>query len=427
MENKKNWVQTVQEKLAWLLGRPYPTIPHLRGNIINGRLSFIREEDGILNTLYLAKPLIEGSFEQNVFFLVRKKKVLIIANPDDIYNIKVRYKELIKNKIESFDCLHDENQSILSEADESWKKKRNTYKQHLTIHKIQSSIFEIIKSYINYIFITHANHINIKELFDDFSIKINQRLLFSLAISPPNQISELSQYKDKLASTILMATSLFGIQESDSIAIAKLKEHFLEILKIFPELLEQNRSSLINAMGKINVKSNEEVRSEDILADFNLLILAGSETNSFALQATIYLLSIHPEVEKKLLQELRKEPFLSLETINQVKYLDRVIKEVFRLYPPAPFILPREINQTLVLTKEVTLEKGDIFFLSAFLTHRLPQIWDSPDDFNPDRFIENKVVKKGAYIPFGLGDRVCPGERLSMTIIKFFIACIYSH
>lgn len=55
----------------------------------------------------------------------------------------------------------------------------------------------------------------------------------------------------------------------------------------------------------------------------------------------------------------------------------------------------------------------------------MPEIWKSPEDFNPDRFLENKPTN-GAYIPFGLGDRVCPGERFAILIIKFFIACIYN-
>lgn len=179
-------------------------------------------------------------------------------------------------------------------------------------------------------------------------------------------------------------------------------------------------------MGKINAKSGKDVRPEDIQTDFNLLILAGAKTNSFALQATIYLLSTYPEVEKKLLQELREGHPLSILTINQLKYLDRVIKEVFRLYPPAPFILPRAVKKTLPLTKEITLQKGDIFLISPFLTHRSPDIWKSPEDFNPDRFTEKNPIN-GAYIPFGLGDRVCPGERFAISIIKFFIACIYSN
>lgn len=395
MKNKKNWIQTIHEKLSWIMGRPYPSIPHLRGNIINGRLSHIREEDGILNTLYLAKPLIEAHPSKMCSFWLGRKKVLIIANPEDIYNIKVRYKELISDEIESFDSLHDENQSILTEAGESWKEKRNAYKHHLSINKIQSSLFKIIRIYIDYINITNGVNINIKDFFDDFSIKLNQRLLLGLSISSPDQVSELSKYKEKLTTTMLMATSLFGIEEPDTKAISDLKEQFLEILEIFPELLDQSGSSLISAMGKINVKSNREARSEDVLADLNLLILAGTETNSFALQVTIYLLSIHPEVEEKLLQELREEHFLSIETINQLKYLDRVIKEVFRLYPPAPFILPREIKKTLALTREVTLEKGDIFLLSPFLTHRLSQIWESPEDFNPDRFLESRAPKRG--------------------------------
>lgn len=422
MKNKKNWTQIIEENLAWLMARPYPNIPHLRGSITSGRLSHIQAQDGILNTLLLAKPLIEAHPSKMCSFWLGRKKVLIITNPVDIYNIKVRHKNFISDEVESLDSLH-ENQSILTEAGSIWREKRNAYKHFLSINRIQSSLLKIINNYLNYL--KTNNNINIKDFFDNFSIKLNQNILLGLSISSPDKTSELSHYKEKLVESMLMATCLFGIEEPDKKNISDLKESFLEILEMYPDLLNQTSSSLINALGKINAKPHRDVRPEDILSDFNLLILAGTETNSFALQATIYLLSINPEIEKKLLQELRGGHPLSILTINQFKYLDKVIKEVFRLYPPAPFILPRELKETLALTNDITLEKGDIFCIFSFLTHRLPEIWKSPEDFNPDRFLENKPTN-GAYIPFGLGDRVCPGERFAISIIKFFIACIYN-
>lgn len=74
MKNKKNWTQIIEENLTWLMARPYPNIPHLRGSITSGRLSHIQAQDGILNTLLLAKPLIEAHPSKMCSFWLGRKK-----------------------------------------------------------------------------------------------------------------------------------------------------------------------------------------------------------------------------------------------------------------------------------------------------------------------------------------------------------------
>jgi cytochrome P450 len=423
-QEKKGWAQSIYDGILQLSGHPYPGIPHLKGNLFYGRLSHLQEENGILNTLIAAKPLVESHPSKMCSFWLGNKRVLLVTKPEDIYYFKVKHKELIAGKIKSIDSLHDANHSVVTEEGINWKKKREAYKHHLSSSQFGSGLEKLGVSYINYIQEHKYFEINLKQLFDDFSLKINANLLMGLPVTMPNEPFSLEDYKRKLASIMLTATTLFNVQEIKRESIDELEKNFKEIIEPF-FLLDQN--NLIGDIGKINATTKARATPKDVMADFNLLLLAGTETNSFALQTTICLLSTHPEIEKKLFQELGeklKGITLTLENICQLSYLDKVVKEVFRLYPPAPFILPREIQNTLCIN-EVTLKKGDTILLSPYLTHRLPDVWDNPEKFDPDRFTKEEKIPRGAYIPFGLGARGCPGERYSMLLIKFLIANIY--
>ncbi|WP_218814503.1 cytochrome P450 [Rickettsiella endosymbiont of Dermanyssus gallinae] len=423
-KERKGWLETIYENLLWLSGKPFPNIPHLRGNLFTGRLPHFQEEDAILHTLLAAKPLVENHSSKMCSFWLGNKRILIITKPEDIYNFKIKQKELISSKVESFDYLHGETHSILTEEGKIWRKKREAYSSHLNSNNTNSDVESIVRGYIAYIKANHKSEINLKKLFDAFSLKINANLLMGLPATSPNEAIGIEDYKRNLTETMLTATSLFGIQESGGKSAENLERHFQNIIKRFPLL---NSNNLINTIGKINVDSEEDVGPKDIMADFNLLLLAGTETNSFVLQTVLYLLATHPEIEKKLRKELSeklKDTIPSLSNISQLSYLDSIIKEVLRLYPPAPFILPRQVKETLHIGG-VTLEKGDTVFISPYLTHRLPDVWENPDKFDPERFGPEKEIPKGAYIPFGLGSRACPGQRYAAQLIKFFTASIY--
>eukprot|EP01102_Stenamoeba_stenopodia_P017991 TRINITY_DN6539_c0_g1_i1.p1 TRINITY_DN6539_c0_g1~~TRINITY_DN6539_c0_g1_i1.p1 ORF type:complete len:549 (+),score=134.74 TRINITY_DN6539_c0_g1_i1:160-1806(+) len=183
--------------------------------------------------------------------------------------------------------------------------------------------------------------------------------------------------------------------------------------------------------------SDEEIK--DQCATF---LLAGSDTTSNTLAYAVYLLAQHPDVEQKLVNEINKllgdkikSNSVSFDDLKQLPYLDAVLKETLRYFPPAA-IVARVCQSDIVLPKSgIFVPKGAEVFVPIWAVHRDPVFWHNPDEFNPDRFIEfAKTVRGGteggteitppAYIPFGIGPRACVGMKLAQMEAKLVLASI---
>ncbi|KAK7863029.1 hypothetical protein R5R35_010772 [Gryllus longicercus] len=107
-----------------------------------------------------------------------------------------------------------------------------------------------------------------------------------------------------------------------------------------------------------------------------------------------------------------------------MKYLDAVISEVLRLYPPAPSTDRICVKDTLLPAGEysnaITIPKGTIVQAPIVGLHTDPQYWKEPKKFDPDRFSdENKhKIKPFTYMPFGMGPRICIGQRFALIEVK---------
>lgn len=105
-----------------------------------------------------------------------------------------------------------------------------------------------------------------------------------------------------------------------------------------------------------------------------------------------------------------KEDKPTFNIINNMKYLERVIKESLRLYPPAAF-MGRETSETIRTHGGYTIPIGTQVFICPFAMHRNPKIYPEPEKFDPDRFLPEQVKSRHsyAYLPFSAGPRNCVG------------------
>ncbi len=156
-------------------------------------------------------------------------------------------------------------------------------------------------------------------------------------------------------------------------------------------------------------------------------IAAGHETTANALTWTFYLLSEHPEAREKLLTEMRtvlngRTP--TMEDMANMPYLDWVLNESMRLYPPA-WIQGRHATEEFELDG-VRFPAGTLFLLSQWVTHRIPELWGDPDVFRPERWdpASEQKVQQGAYFPFGAGPRICIGMPFAQLEAKLILTTI---
>lgn len=157
------------------------------------------------------------------------------------------------------------------------------------------------------------------------------------------------------------------------------------------------------------------------------IFTGGFETSAAVLAWTWYLLSQHPEVEKKLHSEIKEvlgEHTPTLEDLPNLKYTKMVLSESMRLYPGA-WVFTRT-NLEIDEIGGYYIPANSLIMISPYVTHRLNAFWENPQDFNPERFTREKVAARPryAYYPFGMGQRQCIGEIFAMTEMQLVIAMV---
>ncbi|MFN8447157.1 MAG: cytochrome P450 [Anaerolineae bacterium] len=154
---------------------------------------------------------------------------------------------------------------------------------------------------------------------------------------------------------------------------------------------------------------------------------AGHETTASALMWTWYLLSQHPDIEARLLDELDAvlgDRPARLDDLPRLTYTEMVVKEAMRLYPPAWSLTRQTVDEVDI--GGYSIGKGKVVVVNIYGMHRDARYFPDPDRFDPERFSpENeKLIPKYAYLPFGGGPRVCIGNAFAMMEAKLVVATI---
>lgn len=157
--------------------------------------------------------------------------------------------------------------------------------------------------------------------------------------------------------------------------------------------------------------SPEQLRDEAV----NMLI-AGHETTANALTWTLHLLLSHPEILLRAKAEIEENTFSSVpsfEELQNLNYLKAVFEESMRLYPP--FWRISRMNDVEINLGDYTIPKGTNIIASIYTIQRSPRYWETPEKFDPERFLGPKKPVKFSYLPFGGGPRICIGQNFAMA------------
>ncbi|WP_435359005.1 cytochrome P450 [Haloarchaeobius sp. DFWS5] len=171
-----------------------------------------------------------------------------------------------------------------------------------------------------------------------------------------------------------------------------------------------------------NTMSREQVRDEVMT-----LFIAGHETTALSLSFTFFVLAQHPDVEEKLVAEIRETLGGDTPTVADLAampYLERVVKESMRLYPPVHAIV-REPTEDVEFDG-YRIPAGSPISMPQWTVHRDPEYYDDPMAFRPDRWTDafEKALPRYAYFPFGGGPRRCIGDRFAMMEARLLLAQI---
>jgi cytochrome P450 len=192
------------------------------------------------------------------------------------------------------------------------------------------------------------------------------------------------------------------------------------------DLIKQRRANLEGApkdmlttlLTAVDPETNEGMTDKQLRDEMLTLYFAGHETTATTLAWTLYFLTREPEIEAKVRQEIKDvvgDRTPTIEDWQKLTYTRMVIDETLRLRSPAWMFTRIAKENDIVDGYEI--KKGQMMMFSPYVTHHMPQYWQNPDQFNPERFAPNADANrpKSAYMPFSLGPRMCIGNIFALV------------
>ncbi|XP_021957428.1 cytochrome P450 9e2 [Folsomia candida] len=194
------------------------------------------------------------------------------------------------------------------------------------------------------------------------------------------------------------------------------------------ELSTFEKDAEIKSVGKAST-SGDMLDDTGIVANCVLFVLAGFDTTQSLLLFCAYALALNQDVQDKLREEVEtvledNGGEFSYESIHKMTYLDMVISETLRVYPPAGITERTSTQDYQVPGTDYVLKKGGSIQVNIAGLHQDPEYFPEPEKFDPERFsMENKAkINQYAYLPFGAGPRNCIGMRFALTEVKVAIS-----
>ncbi|KAJ4751902.1 Cytochrome P450 [Rhynchospora pubera] len=223
---------------------------------------------------------------------------------------------------------------------------------------------------------------------------------------------------------------------------ARLETTFRRFDKFFDEIIEEHmqkrRKGRIQEEGKdlvdvlLDVKEGDNLEMPLTMDNVKAVILdmfaAGTDTTFISLDWGMTELLMNPGALKQAQKEVRRitgeKQFVSESDLCNMPYLKSVVKEIFRLHPPAPVLVPRESMEQVTIDGYNIPTKTRIY-INAWAIGRDPELWEHPDEFKPERFLNSPIDYKGQHyelIPFGSGRRSCPAINFSTVSVELALA-----
>ncbi|XP_045478046.1 cytochrome P450 4C1-like [Harmonia axyridis] len=167
---------------------------------------------------------------------------------------------------------------------------------------------------------------------------------------------------------------------------------------------------------------------EGICEEVDTFMFEGHDTTAAAIGFCLMLIANHPEVQDNIMDEMMKvmdgrTSSPTYDDLQKLEYMERCIKETLRLYPSVYFI-SRVADEDTILNSGMLVPKGTHVNIHIYDVMRNPDIFPSPDTFDPDRFLPENCQHRHpfAYIPFSAGPRNCIGQKYAFLQIKAFLS-----
>ncbi len=362
------------------------------------------------------------------------KPYFMVNHPDDIETVMVKHARIMLRDEYSAVLQRALGLGLLTSEGELWKRQRKLIAQAFTPKRIRDySVAMVDVAERGLRSLRDGQEINIHREMSRTTLEVVAAVLFGTGVSE----SETATVRDALAvMSDFYANSpevLFKLPPWFPTPLNyRMNAAVRDVDAVIYGIIGKRRhaepqNDLLGTLLAAQDDAGTSMTDKQLRDEAITLFLAGHETTALALAHTIYLLSKHPVVERRLHAEIAhvlNGRLPNADDMKRLPYTEQVLKESMRLYPPA-WTTGRETSEEFEL-RGYTIPKGSQILLSEWVVHRDPRFFPNPEGFDPDRWEPEKAAKlpRYAYFPFGGGPRVCIGNHFAMMEATLILATL---
>ncbi|KAJ8775160.1 hypothetical protein K2173_020164 [Erythroxylum novogranatense] len=297
-----------------------------------------------------------------------------------------------------------------------------------------------------------GSSVNLSKIISSFSLNITSRS--SLGKIDTKQEAEFMEHIHKFAeelggfsfSDLFPSIKILGVISGERSRLEKLHRELDTTLENIMGDHEKRKadaadSSQTEAELLLDVLLNLQERGQldfpitrnNVKAVIMDMFVAGTSTSSAVIEWAMSEMMKNPRILRKAQAEVR-EVYKGKETIDEtnlhmLNYLNLVIKETLRMYPPGAILVPRLAGEKTEIDGYEIPRKSTVL-VNAWAINRDPNYWEDAETFYPERFADNSIDYKGThyeYIPFGAGRRMCPGISFGLAVVELGLASLLYH
>lgn len=205
------------------------------------------------------------------------------------------------------------------------------------------------------------------------------------------------------------------------------------LLKIFRQTIDyRERNNVVRndfVQLLLQLKKSGAMDFNEMAAESFIFYVGGFHTSASLMNFVLYELAFNHDIQNKLRHEIIEKTEanggkLSYDLLTQMKYLDMVINEGLRKYPPINVVTRKCTKEYLIPGTQLVIPKDTQVTIPIYSIHRDPQYYPSPETFDPERFSDENIgnIKPFTFLPFGEGPRICIGVRFALMVTKLALA-----
>jgi cytochrome P450 len=353
----------------------------------------------------------------------------ILNTPDTIRHVLVDNYENYTRTPASIRVLRPMlGEGLLIAEGRAWKYQRRTLAPAFTPRAVASLVPHMIAATDETIAKLQAasgGAVDLREAMQRMTLEIAGRTMFSFGMERHGAALRdfVMEYGERLARPhfldLLLPLSWPSPQDFSRARFRKRWTRFVAMLMAERRAAGKNEGApprdLFDLMGAARDPETGEAFTDEQLGDqVATMILAGHETTATALFWSLYLLALDATTQDQLAAEVQGVTANGAFDIERLKFTRAVVDETMRLYPPA-FLIARAAAAPDTIAG-LPVKKNDVILIAPWLLHRHEKLWRDPNAFIPSRFMPpSPPPDRFAYLPFGVGARVCIGAHFALV------------